>query len=330
MSVPEPKTLPRTLIAVVVTCNRLTKLQVTLARLLGHAPEHLTRVVLVDNGSTDGTAEWLGTQDDPRLTVLRSEKNLGGSGGFEMGIRHTAEVFDPDWMLIQDDDARPEAGALALFHARDRSAHEGWVTAVHFPDGSLCEMNRPLINPFWHRGGVLKALRHGRDGYHLGLEDYAVDAPVQEVDGGSFVGFFVSRRAVQSAGYPDPALFLYGDDALYSLEIRAQGGTIAFDPALRYEHDCATLGEGEQIILPMWKCYYFYRNLILVYKRAAGWAFWPAFGFMALRWRRKAPAYGAQAEAYRRVLRRAMADGIKGRIGQPHSEVVKMVEEMGG
>jgi len=62
----------RSLVAVVVTYNRLDKLQATLARLLEAAPEHLSAVVVVDNASSDGTGDWLAAQMDPRLQDRKS------------------------------------------------------------------------------------------------------------------------------------------------------------------------------------------------------------------------------------------------------------------
>ena len=113
---------PRRLVAVVVTYNRLDKLKPTLARFLDSPPDHLERVVVIDNASTDGTADWLAMQDDPRLAVERLPENRGGAGGFEAGMRFATERFDPDWLVLSDDDGRPAPGALAAFHALDPEA----------------------------------------------------------------------------------------------------------------------------------------------------------------------------------------------------------------
>ena len=71
------------LVAVVVTHDRLDQLKVTVARLLGAAPGDLASVLVVDNASTDGTADWLAEQEDDRLRTLRCETNVGGAGGME-------------------------------------------------------------------------------------------------------------------------------------------------------------------------------------------------------------------------------------------------------
>jgi hypothetical protein len=70
----------RRLVAVVVTCNRPEQLKCSLPRWLAAPPEVLCALLLVDNASTDGTADWLEGVSDPRLTVLRLTENRGGAG----------------------------------------------------------------------------------------------------------------------------------------------------------------------------------------------------------------------------------------------------------
>ncbi|MGJ8547352.1 MAG: glycosyltransferase [Sulfitobacter sp.] len=308
------------LIALVVTFNRLAPLQKTLSTLLDTDPADLAGVLVINNASTDGTAEWLESQQDARLHLLHLAENTGGAGGFEAGMRHAVDQLDPDWLLLADDDARPAPGTLQAFHAKDRSSHEAWLAAVRFPDGDICEMNRPWINPFWSLSGFWAALRGGRGGFHIPDSDY--DAPYpREVDGGSFVGLFVAKHALEKAGYPDGRLFIYGDDVLYTLGLRAGGGRIAFDPALAYVHDCGT-EMGSHPIKPLWKVYYMYRNQLLVYRRAAGPVlFWPVAALKAFIWWRKSGRYGADRKIYQALLRRALCDGIKGRRGASFAQV---------
>lgn len=307
-----PFEAPRTftLAALVVTYNRRQEIETTVTRLLAEPIEHL---IVVDNGSTDGTRDWLATFDDPRLRVVLSERNLGGAGGFETGLRLAVEDYDPDWVVVMDDDARPEPGALAAFRAADVSAWDAVAAAVRYPDGRVCEMNRPWVNPFWHGRVFLKTLLGGgRAAFHLEDADYAPTADARAIDGGSFVGLFLSRAAIKRAGYPDGRLFIYGDDVLYTLELSEKGGRIGFLPAIRFDHDCATLTEGRQIATG-WKVYYHYRNLLFVYHRAAGWLFWPGLLLILPKWLWKARRLGPERGLYLRFLRRAIADGLRGR-----------------
>ena len=315
--------MTQSLAAVVVTHNRLDKLKVTVARLLESGPETLAHLVVVDNASTDGTGAWLTTLTDPRLTVLALSTNTGGAGGFAAGMAHVRDHLDPDWTVLMDDDARPQPGALTAFHGKDRSSKDAWAAAVTYPGGAICEMNRPWVNPFWHVPAFLRALRRGRAGFHLASSAYTAKSPTP-IDGGSFVGLFLSRDALRKTPLPDPRLFVYADDVIYTLTLSGQGGTIAFDPGLIWEHDCASF-DPNQRMQPLWKVYYYHRNLILAYRRAAGPVFfWPAFLMARRGWQARAAAYGADAPAYRRILDKAIRDGLKRDLSLSHAEVIAL------
>lgn len=236
---------PRKLVAVVVTYNRLDKLKVTLARLLDSPASELAEVVVVDNASSDGTGDWLAMQSDTRLTVLRSATNSGGAGGFAWGMRHAMEAFAPDWLVVMDDDGRPEPGALAAFHALPAQKWDAIAAAVYFPSGEICEMNCPSRNPFWRLPEFIRtALGGGRAGFHLDPAQYEGEGTAIDVT--SFVGFFISAEAIARIGYPDPSLFIYGDDGIYTLQLSAAGGRIGFEPGIRFEHDLTSFqGSGE-------------------------------------------------------------------------------------
>ena len=312
-----------TLVAVVVTYNRLAKLRETLARLLAEAPEDLAQVLVVDNASSDGTGDWLDTLEDARLTICRNQVNIGGSGGFEQGMREAVKRWDPDWVVVMDDDARPAPGALAAFHALDKGGYDGLAAAVYFPDGTICKMNTPSRNPFWHgREFVQTLFGGGRDGFHLSPADY--DGVGRAIDVTSFVGFFVSRRGIGKAGYPDGKLFVYGEDALFTLRLSRAGGRLWFAPQIRFEHDCSTF-EGQRVT-PLWKVYYFHRNLLMLYRLAAGWLFWPVMLVILPRWFFRVRFYGADRRAFLRLLGGAVRDGLARRTDRSHKDVIALTE----
>lgn len=308
-STPAPSGASFRLASVVVTYNRRAQLEVSLARLLAEPVDH---VVVVDNGSTDGTRAWLEGLADHRLHLVLEDRNLGGAGGFEAGLRTAVATFDPDWIMVMDDDGYPESGAIAAFRDTDLAGWDAVAAAVRLPDGRICEMNRPAVNPFWNRQAFLRTLfGAGRKGFHLADPTYETDE-VSTVDTASFVGLFLSRAAIQRAGYPDGRLFIYGDDVLYTLGLSRSGGRIGFFPKIRFTHDCSTFEDGERQFRPIWKTYYHYRNLLFVYRTAAGWLFWPALFLILPKWALKGRYYGCARSAYYRHLWRAVRDGLTG------------------
>ncbi|MFS4583711.1 glycosyltransferase [Phaeobacter sp. C3_T13_0] len=337
--IPEPALQTHTpvgagrLVAVVVTYNRLEKLKVTLDRLLESPAHDLAALVVVDNASTDGTGDWLTAWavDHPRADVVRSATNQGGAGGFAMGMKHAMSAHDPDWLVVMDDDGRPEPGGLASFHELHRSgALTGWdavAAAVYFPGGEICEMNRPSRNPFWSLSHFLATARKGRDGFHLPRSAY--DGGLSAIDVTSFVGFFVSAQAVRRAGYPDPELFIYGDDALYTLGLSASGGRICFAANVRFEHDFSTFtgGDSGQRFRPLWKVYYHHRNLLLLYRQAAGWLFWPVLLLILPKWILKVRHHPGVRRAYLRLTFMAVRDGLLRRLGRSHRSVLEAAAE---
>lgn len=314
------------LVAVVVTFNRLEKLKETVARLLESPASDLQAVLVVDNCSTDGTWDWLQAQDHPQLHVHRTEYNSGGAGGFEIGMRLADEKWNPDWMVIMDDDGRPAKGGLRAFHERKERGFDAYASAVYYPAGGICDMNRPSYNPFWHLKSFFQtAMGGGRAGFHLTDEDYDRDEGL-DIDATSFVGLFISRKAIEKTGYPDGRLFIYGDDVLYTILMRKAGCSLRFSPDIRFEHDFGTFTEEDRRFKPLWKSYYHHRNLMLVYREAAGWWFLPVLFVILPKWLLKGLGYPGQRKPFYRLLIPAIVDGLTHRFHRKHPEIVALSE----
>ncbi|WP_394155592.1 glycosyltransferase [Loktanella salsilacus] len=309
------------LCAIVVTYNRLNQLQITLPALLAEDVEH---IVVVNNASTDDTAIWLADQENARVHVLTLDTNTGGAGGFEAGMAYAKLTLDPDWVVLMDDDARPEPGALATFRGETLKLENDFpnlgivVASVFYPNGTLCEMNRPSRNPFWNLGLFAKTLVRGtRSGFHLKDADFAADAPAISIDVASFVGYFVYRRAWEKSGLPEGGLFIYGDDVLYSLRLRRAGFTMAFAPMIRFTHDCGTMGDGF-VYRPLWKIYYHCRNGVSIARQAAGPLIFPlALVYYTVIWWRRGQACPKDLRpTYYRMMRMGLRDGLLRRRGR--------------
>ena len=105
----------------IVTYNRLKLLKECIDAVMSQtvAP---SAVYIVDNKSEDGTAEYLEEllSDQRRsqkedlgkagkgitdIRIITAESNLGGAGGFALGVREASGHADFDWLVLIDDDA---------------------------------------------------------------------------------------------------------------------------------------------------------------------------------------------------------------------------------
>src|SRR5579862_1363354 len=95
--------------------------------------EYATEIIVVDNGSTDGTPEVL-PREFPEVRYIRSEKNLGFAGANNRGVREASGEF----VLLLNSDARLQPDSLPTAVAWMR-AHPGCGVAgaqLLNPDGS--------------------------------------------------------------------------------------------------------------------------------------------------------------------------------------------------
>jgi GT2 family glycosyltransferase len=195
----KPSHQPPTVVAVVVTHNRLALLKENLAALRGQTrtPEE---IIVVNNGSTDGTAEWLATQPD--LTVIQ-EKNVGPGGGQSAGIK-TAYTKGYDWFWCMDDDAIPDRDALEQHLKSSKASDErtGFLYSfVRWTDGSVCLMTAPNVHPDYST--LVELLPQG----------------LLRLDSASWNSILFHRRAVAKIGLPLREMFFWFEDVEYTRRI---------------------------------------------------------------------------------------------------------------
>jgi GT2 family glycosyltransferase len=297
-----------TIAAVVVTHNRPQLLRDVLDA-LHRQSRPLERVIVVDNASDAPTEAMLAllcaSGDCGALDVLRSERNLGGAGGFAIGLQEAC-TGGADWIWLLDDDAIPHADALfALERVAARAGPDcGAVCGAVREFGSLALGHRRLYGRF---AGLERALP--RAAYS--------GAPVR-IGTGSFVGFMIAAAAVARIGLPEPAFFLSYDDTDYSLRLRRAGLALWLAPDSVIEH--LRNAQGRLRAGPIGPKHYFnIRNRIVTARRHAAW---PRFGAalgaltgMAL-WLACSGRFRPGACA---IVRQALLHGWRGRLG-PYPE----------
>jgi GT2 family glycosyltransferase len=193
-------------VAVVVTWNRRELLQESVAALREqtHVP---AAIVVVDNASTDGTTDLLGSSYADGLDVVTLTRNTGGAGGFAVGVERALD-HDPDLVWLLDDDTVPTPTAAAELVV----AWQGYpgvrrpallASRVVWTDGRDHPMNTPRRKPGASRRELAAAGAVGA-------------VPVRSA---SFVSIMVDAQAVRERGLPLADYFLWNDDFEYSTRL---------------------------------------------------------------------------------------------------------------
>ncbi|RIJ02065.1 glycosyltransferase, partial [Clavibacter nebraskensis] len=135
-------------VAVVVAWNRRELVVETLAALAAQTvPLH--EVVVIDNASTDGSADVIRARF-PEVALTTLPTNTGGAGGFTAGIERAISVHDAELVWLMDDDTVPDPPALEELLRARAAAPRGTVvlaSAVRWTDGRPHPMNTPRTRP---------------------------------------------------------------------------------------------------------------------------------------------------------------------------------------
>lgn len=181
------------------------------------------RVVVVDNGS----ASPLSVGDRPNLsiTVLRSEVNLGGSGGFNLGIATALRTWNPEFLWLLDSDARVLPSTLGDLLDVLLARRDAWAvgpaiseSSEHAPHeiGGMVDRRRGTLGP---------APESQRTGDEPLVVDYVPSCCL------------LARSSIVRSHGLMPDLFLNGDDAEWCVRLSKRSGLhVLAVPAARAVH----------------------------------------------------------------------------------------------
>jgi GT2 family glycosyltransferase len=119
---------------------------------------HNFEVVVIDNGSNDGTKQWV-EEHYPMVTLLRTEVNLKYSGGFNLGLKYAFEEKQSDYVLITNNDVKADPATISsLIMTVMKDKNIGFVTGkvFYYDEPELIQSVGYIENPrsgeVYHRG----------------------------------------------------------------------------------------------------------------------------------------------------------------------------------
>ncbi len=190
--------------------------------------------VLVDGGSTDGSAAWV-TEHFPAWRVVDLGTNLGAGGARNRAL----EEASTDWVFLADCDAVPPKGAAAaLLATADRFPGAAVVapTSVFFDDPERVHYDGGQI----HYAGLFSLRRF----YESGAPPAAAHpGPEAHKDGGFVsVAALYDRTTVLGVGGFCEEMFILFEDLDLSFRLRALGFDVVRDPGVRVLHRHGSAG----------------------------------------------------------------------------------------
>jgi Predicted glycosyltransferases len=217
-----PTSAAEALTVVIPTWNGLRYLPDCLAALRSELSPH-DRIIVVDNGSRDGTSAWL-AEHAPDVELIRLAVNRGFAGGTNAGIRAAKTPL----ILLCNDDAFVEAGSIAA------------LRRTLLADPALGIVGGVLT--FAHRPDLVASAGINVSSDGLALDLWAL-RPVSELPSqpvpifGASAGFALLRRTMlDQIGLFEESFFSYLEDVDLAWRIRLAGWEAQLVPEARARH----------------------------------------------------------------------------------------------
>lgn len=234
--------MPPCATVIVLNYNGRRWLSACLGALAGQRGAEPFDVLVVDNGSTDGSAAV--AREHPRARVIETGSNLGFAAGNNAG----AGEADGEWLVFLNNDTAPEPEWLASLMA-EAGAHPEYdlVTSriVFMDDPSVVDS---AGDGYFRAGGAFK---HGHGAAAAGYGES------REVFGACGAAFMIRRAAFERLGGFDPRFFMNFEDVDLSYRARLAGLRVWYAASAVVRH----AGSGSLGTVSAAAVYYGQRNL---------------------------------------------------------------------
>jgi GT2 family glycosyltransferase len=215
------KNLKPKVAVVILTYNRIeVSKSCILSVLKSKYPNYV--VIVVDNASTDGTPDVI-KSEFPFIRLIRSDENLGYTGGNNIGISYAIKKEDCDYILILNDDTVVESN---LINELVDVAEKWPKTGIASPKTVFFEKPNRLIQAYGNRN------------FYLGVQSQSLFGKRVPEEIGLVRGtcFLIKKQLIEKIGLMDENFFLYFDEADLSYRVRKAGFRIIYTPSARVYH----------------------------------------------------------------------------------------------
>lgn len=232
---------------VIVNWNTCDLLRKCLQTVFASEGDFVYRVVVVDNASTDPSAEMV-RNEFPQAELIVSEINGGFSYGNNLGLRvlgyHDVGNVDetaPRYALLLNPDTEvPPTSLYDMMRYMDANPDVGMAgPKLLLPDGTLdkaCRRSFPTPTvAFYHFSGLAKLFPNSPRFARYNMTYLDIDQTA-EVD--SVVGAYMQlrREVIEQVGLLDEAFFMYGEDLDWAYRTKQAGWKVMYYPEVVVWH----------------------------------------------------------------------------------------------
>lgn len=250
--------MEKTTLVLIVTYNRIGDLKECINSLKGQSFQCFD-VLVVNNGSSDGTKEWLDSQGN---ILSIHQQNVGGAGGFYAGMAYMMEHPQYKWLVMMDDDGITDKDEIKnLLGAYDD---------VKSQFGKDSILNALVVNKD-KQDEISFRWRHGSGVSNL-VDELKKQKYIDQIH--PFNGTLVPRLIIEKIGLIKKEMFIWGDEEEYMARAKHAGyGTYTVTNAIHYHpkekgqkgNIIPFVSKYTLLVKPPKMSHYFYRNKGFVY-----------------------------------------------------------------
>ncbi|MBI5403574.1 MAG: glycosyltransferase family 2 protein [Ignavibacteriae bacterium] len=228
-------------------------------------------ICVVDNGSTDGTEEFV-SKKFPSVFTLRLEKNLGYSGGLNEGLKYAFGEKKADYALITNNDVKVDSKVISsLVSVAEMKTEIGFVTGkvFYYDNPDVLQTVGKKEHPVLWNGGHIGNREKDCGQYEEICERYFADD----------IYTLVKKSLYEKVGGYDTLFQFQCEEFDWQVRAKEAGFKIFYTPNAKIWHkDSMTIGK-----VSAFKAYYDAKNPMLVilkhkpaeyFKKFFWWQFW--------------------------------------------------------
>jgi GT2 family glycosyltransferase len=217
---------------IIVSYNARVDLERCLTSLRTHPPAVSHEIIVVDNASTDGSAD--AAADVPGVQVIRSPVNAGFAAANNVGIRASSGA---NLLLLNSDTIVPPAAIDRLLARLEREPEVAAIGPRLVDAHGRAELSfGPMISPLneWRQRRLVRGLASNAPAVAARVE--ALTRQEQRPDWVTGACLLVRRADAESVGLLDDRFFMYTEDVDFCASLRARGRAILFTPDVEVTH----------------------------------------------------------------------------------------------